>query len=338
MKDKQVNRRQFIQDSALVAAGLVVGVGAGCNTNAKLPGGAKIDTSRILNYNPRMEYRRLGKTNFMVSTVALGGHSGANQQERNEIMKRFLDNGFNFIDSTGLGELKRDIKALGNQRERVYLALSDTGREPRNADYRTCSKLMDTLDNALREAKLEYTDLWRITVYEPGGRHSFNTSCEVIDALAKAKKQGKARSGGIASHDRVWFKFMIEYFPELDVTLFPFTTMSKAAPKDSLFKALKDCDVGAFGIKPFAARSLFSGDPQKDNEMARLAIRYILHTNTVIPIPGISKPEEMDNVALAINERRELDMKEMAVLDDASEKTLARLPEQYQWLRNWQYV
>lgn len=337
MKDKQVNRRQFIQDSALVAAGLVVGVGAGCN-NANMPGGGKVDTSKILNYNPRMEYRRLGKTNFMVSAVGLGGHSGANQEARKEIMKRFLDNGFNFIDSTGLGELTRDIKALGNQRDRVYLALSDTGREPRNENFRTCAKLMATLDKALSKAKLEYTDLWRITVYEPGGRHSFNTSHEIIKALDKAKKQGKARSGGIASHDRVWFKFMIEYFPELDVLLFPFTTMSKAAPKDSLFEALKDCDVGAFGIKPFAARSLFSGDRKKDDEMARLAIRYILHTNTVIPIPGISKPEEMDNVALAINERRELDAKEMAVLEDASKKTLARLPDNYKWLKNWQYV
>jgi len=253
-------------------------------------------------------------------------------------MKRFLDSGFNYIDSTGLGELTRDIKALGIQRDRTYLALSDTGREPRNAEFRTCEKLMGTLDNALREAKLEYADLWRITVYEPGGRHSFNTSCEIVEALAKAKKQGKARAGGIASHDRVWFKFMVEYFPELDVTLFPFTTMSKAAPKDSLFQTLKDHDVGAFGIKPFAARSLFTGDRRKNDEVARLAIRYILHTNTVIPIPGISKPEEMDNVALAIRERRELDIKEMALLDDASKKTLASLPQNYKWLQNWQYV
>ena len=29
-----------------------------------------------------------------------------------------------------------------------------------------------------------------MTCYEPGGRHSFNTSCELMEALESAKKQG----------------------------------------------------------------------------------------------------------------------------------------------------
>lgn len=338
MDSKRVTRRQFMQESAIAAAGLVVGVGVTGSRNAEAAGKAKVDTSKILNYNPNMEYRQLGKTNLMVSAVGLGGHSGANAKERREIVSRCLDMGINYIDSTGEGELHRDIKALGSRRNKVYLALSDTGREPRNPDYRMAKKLLRVLDEALSNAKLEYTDLWRITVYEPGGRHSFNTSCEVMQALEKAKKQGKARCIGIASHDRRWFKFMVEYFPQLEVLLFPFTTMTKAAPKDSLFKALKDCDVGAFGIKPFAAASLFTGDQEKDDRQARLALRYILHSNTVIPIPGISSAHEADNLAQAVKERRELDVKEKAELENAAKQTLARLPAHYQWLKNWQYV
>jgi aryl-alcohol dehydrogenase-like predicted oxidoreductase len=337
MGNKQVTRREFMREGAMATAGLVMGVGGVVMRDAAASK-ARIDTSKIRNYNPNMEYRRLGKTNLMVSAVGLGGHSGANEEERKEIVKRCLDMGLNYIDSTGGGELHRDIKALGSERDRVYLALSDTGHEPRNAEYRTARKLSKVLDNALREAKLECTDLWRITVYEPGGRHSFNTSCEVIEALAKAKKQGKARCTGIASHDRRWFKFMIEYFEELEVLLFPFTTMSKAAQKDSLFKTMKERDVGGFGIKPFAARSLFTGDREQNDQRARLAIRYILHSNTVIPIPGISTPHEADNLARAVKERRELDTKEKAELEDAAKQTLARLPAQYQWLKDWQYV
>jgi len=332
MENKQVTRRRFMRDGAMAAAGVAVGLGTAA------AGVKPVRTSKIRNYNPNMEYRRLGKTNFMVSAVGLGGHSGSNDKQRREVVSRCLDIGINFIDSTGAGELLRDIRALGNRRDKVYLALSETGREPRNPNYRTAKKLSEVLDAALRRAKLEYTDLWRITVYEPGGRHTFNTSCEVIEALAKAKKQGKARSTGISSHDRRWFQFMIEYFGELEVVLFPFTTMSKAAPKDSLFPALKKCDVGAFGIKPYAAGSLFRGDQEERNRRARLAIRYILHSNTVIPIPGLNRVSEVDTVAKAMTERRRLDLEEKAELENAAKQAWANLPPKYQWLKNWEYV
>jgi len=333
MQNKQVTRRQFMRDSAMAAASVAVGLGAvaGQSTQA-------VQTSKILNYNSNMEYRRLGKTDLMVSAVGLGGHSGARDKQRRDIVSRCLDIGINYIDSTGSGELRRDVRALGKNRDKVYLALSETGREPRDPDFRTAKKLLEVLDNALRGAKQEYTDLWRITVYEPGGRHTFNTSCEVVEALDKAKKQGKTRCTGIASHDRRWFKFMIEYFPELEVILFPFTTMSKAAPKDSLFDALKKCDVGAFGIKPFAAGSLFKGDQKERDQRARLAIRYILHSDTVIPIPGINNVQQVDNLAKAVKERRQLDLKEKAELQNASKQAWTQLPPRYQWLRNWEYV
>jgi len=338
MDNKKVTRREFIRDSAMAAAGVAAGLGAVTGQSIKAAGRTEVDTSKILNYNPDMEYRRLGKTNLMVSAVGLGGHSRSNAEERHEVVSRCVESGINFIDSTGSGELLRDIKALGGLRNKVYLALSQTGQEPRNPDYRTAKKLIGVLDESLKRAKLEHTDLWRITVYEPGGRHSFNTSCEVIEALKTAKKQGKARFIGISSHDRRWFKFMIEYFPELEVILFPFTTMSKRAQTDSLFPALKKCDVGAFGIKPFAAGSLFAGSQEEKDRRARLAIRYILQSNTVIPIPGINSVSEVDNVVKAVNERRQLDLKERAELENTGKQAWAHLPPHYQWLKDWEYV
>jgi aryl-alcohol dehydrogenase-like predicted oxidoreductase len=335
MDNNKVTRRRFMRDSAMAAAGIAAGLGAvGQNTRA-----ATVNTPKILNYNPNMEYRRLGKTNLMVSAVCLGGHSRSNQTERNEIISRCIDAGINYVDSCSRGEVIRDAKALEGRREKMYMALSHCGKEVREKEYRTTKKLMEVLDGLLKESKLEYTDLWRITCYEPGGRHSFNTACELVGALEKAKKQGKARFIGFSTHDRRWIKFMIEYFPMLEVALFPFTTMSKAAPTDSVFEALKKQDVGAFGIKPFAAGSLFSrGDQKKRDENARLAIRYILNTNTVIPIPGLNSIHYVDNVAEAVMERRQLDIKEKAELDNANKQAMASLPSNYQWLRNWQYV
>lgn len=331
MNPSEINRRQFVCGAAAAAASLTTGLTA---TGANAPA----NTSKILSYNPDMEYRRLGKTNLMVSAVGLGGHSRSNDEERRQIVTRCLEAGINYIDACWDNEVKRDALALKGRRDQVYLALSHGAKEVRNEDFRTSKKLLESLDELLQASGQEYTDLWRITCLEPGGRHTFNTACEIVDALEKAKKQGKVRFGGFSSHDRRWIKFMIEYFPQIEVVCFPFTTMSKKAPQDSLFEALKKCDIGAFGIKPFAAASLFAGTPEENNQRGRLAIRYILHSNTVVPIPGMNSIAEVDNVIKAVKERRQLDVKESAELEQAGHQAWAGLPADYQWLKDWQYV
>jgi aryl-alcohol dehydrogenase-like predicted oxidoreductase len=343
MNGETRTRREFVQDAATAAAAAAAGLGAAAARRSEAgekpaPPPPPVDPATILNYHPDMEYRRLGKTGLWVSVIGLGGHSRSNDKERAEVVGRALEIGVNYLDSTGCGELLRDLAALGRRRQKIHIGLSETGKEPRNPDFRTSAKLLRTLDEALKGAKLEYTDLWRITMYEPGGRHTFDTCCEVMDALEKAKQQGKARCVGISSHDRRWFKMMIEQFASLEVVLFPFTTMSKAAPKDGLFAALKKCDVGALGIKPFAGGSLFSGDREEDLARARLALRYILHSHTVLPIPGLNNVAEVDNAARAVAERRELDEKEKASLGHVSRQMWANLPPRYQWLKDWQYV
>ena len=68
MKDKELSRRTFIRNTSIVAAGAVAGAVSSGSAAAKQ------NTSKILCYNPDMEYRRLGKTNLMISAVCLGGH------------------------------------------------------------------------------------------------------------------------------------------------------------------------------------------------------------------------------------------------------------------------
>lgn len=338
MKKIPVTRREFVRDTALAAAGVAAGMTAVSASGAEAAADKPVDTSKILNYNPSMEYRRQGKTGLMVSAVCLGGHSPNNDAERAEVISRCIEVGINYIDACWDNEVKRDAKALKGRRDKMYLGLSHGAKEVRNENYRTSKKLMEALDELLRDSEQEYTDLWRITCMEPGGRHTFDTAAEIVDALETAKKQGKARHVGFSTHDRRWIKFMIEYFPQIDVVCFPFTTMSKAAPKDSVFDTLKKQDVGAFGIKPFAAGTLFTGQRDEDYKRARLAIRYILHTNTVIPIPGLLTVAEVDNVAKAVTERRQLDVKERAEIRGLNQQMMAGLPAHYAWLKNWEFV
>ena len=56
------------------------------------------------------------------------------------------------------------------------------------------------------------------------------------------------------------------------------------------------------------------------------------------PIPGMISPQQVDNVALAVKERRELDKEEKAELERAMDRAWANLPAGYQWLKEWEYV
>ena len=114
----------------------------------------------------------------------------------------------------------------------------------------------------------------------------------------------------------------------------------------SLFESIRKNDVGVFGIKPFAGVHLFKGDSspnspdaEEDDRRARLAIRYILGNPAVTaPIPGMINRHQVDNLVRAIKERRDLDPKERAELRKAGDEAWAKLPEEYQWLKKWEYV
>ena len=58
----------------------------------------------------------------------------------------------------------------------------------------------------------------------------------------------------------------------------------------------------------------------------------------MLPIPGLNNVAEVDNVAKAMSERRTLDTKEKAELQNLSHQMWANLPARYQWLKDWQYV
>ena len=57
-----------------------------------------------------------------------------------------------------------------------------------------------------------------------------------------------------------------------------------------------------------------------------------------MPIPGINNVHQVDIVAKAVKERHKLDLKEKVELDKAGGEAWAKLPTNYQWLRNWEYV
>jgi len=354
-----LTRREFLYGSALAAAGFAM---AGRLDAA--------DAKKALNYNESMEYRPLGKTGLMISAVCLGGHwkrietavpgvlkgsgwVGATldhpdfKKNRHDVVSRCMEAGINYIDACVGEEVLAYSEALRGRREKMYLGFSWYQEEMRNANFRTKDALLKTLDKGMKQAKLDYVDLWRITMLEQSGKHTEAEVDEMMAAMDAAKQAGKARFTGFSSHDRPHIKKMIEKYPkQVDVVVTPYTARSKELPKDSLFDAVREHQVGVFGINPFASNSIFKGDSslksadaEEDDKRARLAIRNILANPAITaPIPGLINQHQVDNVAKAVQERRELDAKETAELRQINEETWANLPPDYQWLKDWEYV
>jgi predicted aldo/keto reductase-like oxidoreductase len=266
------------------------------------------------------------------------------------VVTHCIDVGINYIDACSGPEVMAYSQVLRGRRQKMYLGYSWHVKESRYVEWRSASKLLRGLDEGLREAKLDYIDLWRISLPIDGVSDLYELNAieeGTVEVLAKAKKQGKARFTGISTHNRIWLNWMIEHHPEqMEVVLFPYTADSKALPDDSVFDAIKKHDVGVFAIKPFADNSLFQGDSSpasphaaEDSRRARLAIRYILGNPAITaPIPGLISFAQIDNVVEAIAERRKLDTKERADLNRATDGMWSRLRADHQWLKDWEYV
>jgi len=362
MNDK-ITRRQFIRDSAVTGAA----IGAGISLSDSL---GAVDSHKILNYNSDMEYRRCGRTGLMISAVCLGGHwkrlvkiIGGNEPEgwmttdidrsdfqknRYDVVNRSIDRGINYVDACCREEILAYAKALKGRRDKMYFGYSWHIKESRFEEWRSAKKLKQGLDEGMKEAGLDYVDLWRISLLVDSSRHTEAEVEEAAKALDWAKKTGRARFIGFSSHNRPDLKKIIEkYSEQVEVILTPYTANSKLVTDESgLWATLRKYDVGWFGIKPFASNSLFKGDSspdspyyEKDNNLARLAIRYILCNPAITaPMPGLISVQQVDNVARAVKERRELDSKEKAELDKAMQSAWASLPSNYQWLKDWEYV
>lgn len=383
MAELSVSRREFVQAGTAVAASLSLGLG---RQIVAVGNDQKADTSGILNYNPDMEYRRCGKTNWMVSAVCLGGHwkrvntvvpnsfqghswlsanieDPAFQKNRYDVVTRCIERGINYIDACTREECQAYSKALKGRRDKMYLGFSwyqgemrglgsqwqnaKKAGKPMPAGWIT-KKLQEALDTGLKTCGLEHVDLWRITCHEQSHQHSDAEMEEMVAALDWAKKTGRARFTGISSHSRPHIKMLIEKYPkQFDAIVTPYTAKTKVVEDEAgLWASMKKMDVGWFGIKPFASGSVFKGDSspgnpheEADNRMARLTLRYILCNKQITaPIPGMITREQVDNVAMAVKERRELDQNERAELDRAMNEAWANLPYHYQWLKDWEYV
>ncbi len=181
----RLDRRDFLKATASTAAALsfVTGKGYAEKRNG-------------------MPYRRLGKTEEMVSLLCLGGfHIGREQQPEKEsiaIMRTAVDEGVNFFDNAwkyndGLSEERMGKALKDGYRDKVYLMTKATA--PRDAE-----STRKQLEDSLRRLDVDMIDLWQ--VHEVVGQTEpyaiYNEG--VIEVMLKAREEGKVRHIGFTGH------------------------------------------------------------------------------------------------------------------------------------------
>ena len=156
------------------------------------------DTSRT---DP-IPYRQFGRHSDQVSIIGIGGfHLGQVKTvtESVRIVHEAVDAGINFLDNAWAyhdGESEQRMgRAIADRRESVFLMtkICTHGRDAKVA--------MRQLDVSLRRLRTDYLDLWQIheCVYYNDPEHHFAAG-GVVEALARAKTQGKVRFVGFTGH------------------------------------------------------------------------------------------------------------------------------------------
>ena len=334
----QITRREFMAAGAAAAA-----------SAAPAP-----DPRKTRSYNENMEYRRLGRTNLMLSVVSLGGHwkkipfkpgSEEFKKNRRDVIYACLDRGINYVDACSAGEVAVYAEAVKDRREEIYFGFDWTmARKPEIAG--SVDKLKEGLDDGLRKSGLDYVDVWRITMREQTTQNSEREIENVMAALEWGKKTGKARCTGISTHHRPWIADAVARYPQLEVIVTPYSAGSKEKPVGSMFEAIRKHDVGLIGIKPFASGTLFAslGTPNsptqaEDDDRARMALRHVFGCDVLsAAIPGLITVDHVKNAVAAVAERRRFDRVEARRHEQLAAAMWRNLPADYLWLRNWEWV
>ena len=161
--------------------------------------------------------RAFGRHPDLVSIIGLGGyHLGKVKTARDavKIVHAAIDAGINFLDNAWEyheGESERRMgRAIRDRRDRVFLMtkVCTHGRDAKVA--------MRQLDESLRRLQTDYLDLWQIheCVYHNDPERHFARG-GVVEALERAKAQGKVRYLGFTGHKdpQIHLRMLASGFP-----------------------------------------------------------------------------------------------------------------------------
>lgn len=202
---KRLNRRDFMKASAAatVAGSSMV---SGARAFAKGPDADGLDRR---NERPDvMEYRKLGRTNFMCSRLAFGCGAALAGGKAVHLLEHAFDAGINFYDSSSNRMYKGTEAALApflkKHRDEVWVSSKAAVRVPMRKELtldvaRAAARLWTTtLEESLKNLDTDYLDSY---YYLGVGDPQIIRNEEMHDAFLNAKQAGKVAHLGFSTHE-----------------------------------------------------------------------------------------------------------------------------------------
>jgi aryl-alcohol dehydrogenase-like predicted oxidoreductase len=234
-----------------------------------------------------------------VSAIGFGGyHLGLvrDETEAIRILHAAIDAGITFLDNAWeynehvSEERMGEGLAEGSLRDRVFL-MTKVCTHGRGADV-----AMRQLEESLRRLRTDHLDLWQIheCVYDDDpARHYAKGG--VVEALERAKRDGKVRFVGFTGHKRPEIhREMIERGFPFDTAQMPLNVMdaSYRSFEKNVLPLARERNIKALGMKAFAeGRLLEAGKIDPDD-----ALRYAMSLPGVLTtITGIDSQQVLDH-------------------------------------------
>lgn len=234
--------------------------------------------------------RPFGRTGVDVSILGLGGYHLGNvgtQKEATGIVREAIDAGLTFMDNAweyheGKSEERMGKALAGGWRERVFLMtkLCTHGRDARVA--------MRQLEQSLRRLKTDRIDLWQlheVAYHNDPERHFARGGA--IEALARAKREGKVRFIGFTGHkDPALHLRMLSYdfpFDSCQLPLNCFDATFRSFEREVL-PELERRGIAAIGMKSLGGE----GDAVKRKVItAQEGLRYAMSLRVASTVSGV---------------------------------------------------
>ena len=206
-----------------------------------------------------MNYRKLGKTNFNISEIALGtwqvgGKWGSpfNDKTADELINTAIDNGVNFIDTADVYENGLSETAVGrvvrSRSERIYVA-TKCGRHINphvNEGYQP-KVLQQYVEDSLKRMKLETIDL--IQLHCPPNQVFYRP--EIFEMFDRLKDQGKILNLGVSVEKVEEALKAIEYSNVTTIQII--FNLFRQRPSELFFQEAQKKDIGIIARVPLAS-------------------------------------------------------------------------------------